>query len=215
MPEPLSNPSAITADGIAQLALAQQRLTNSACSHPHFFSPLTASAGTFPRSSYLKLDALLLIRCPLLQTCECKGRAIGKCFKTAERAHFHVAITSRIREGREEISILGWGNLCSCLPGSKGGGCPGGLSGSTTQRELLGVRKCAAANQKTADQRRQPGRRKDHGDSHKLIDGCVDWTRTGLGPTTTNLPVEMVDFKDSRRWREALLLRCVPTARFS
>ena len=105
----LPNPSAITADGIAQLALAQQRLTNSACSHPHFFSPLTASAGTFPRSSYPKLDALLLIRCPLLQTCECKGRAIGKCFKTAERAHFHVAITSRIREGREEISILGWG----------------------------------------------------------------------------------------------------------
>ena len=31
-----------------------------------------------------------------------------------------------------------------------------------------------------------PDDEKDHGDSHKLIDGCVDWTRTGLGPTTTS-----------------------------
>jgi hypothetical protein len=157
MPEPLANPSAITADGIAQLVLAQtapyqQRMLSST-----FLFSANCIRWHLPKVLYLKLDALLLIRCPLLQTCECKGRAIGKCFKTGELAHFHVAVTSRIREGREEISILGWGRLCSYLPGSKAGGCPGGLSGSTTQRELLGGRKCAAANQKTADQRRQPG----------------------------------------------------------
>ena len=52
---------------------------------------------------------VLLFACPLLTTYECKGRAIDKCFKMGELTHFHVAISSRIREGREEISDSGGG----------------------------------------------------------------------------------------------------------
>jgi len=87
------------------------RLRNSALQTAHAlihisFLLRTASAGTFPRSPNLKLDTVLLIACPLQNTYECKGRAIGKCFKTGQLADFHVAITSRIRESREETSIL-------------------------------------------------------------------------------------------------------------
>jgi hypothetical protein len=59
----------------------------------------------------LEALSLLMIWHLLLKLDECNGSAIGKFFKTLKGAHFNVAISSRIREGCENLWwILGWGS---------------------------------------------------------------------------------------------------------